>query len=100
VADQQDPPPTAVAREPADDRRPELPGRVGPGLDLGAEIGQEAGDVAADLVDAVRRVAAAVNVDQALEVGEERRFRVPDRGLERGQLLRGDGRAGCFASLA
>ena len=42
-------------------------------VDVGAEAAEERGDEAPDFVDAGLRVAAAVDADEALEVGKERR---------------------------
>ena len=61
-----------AAMERGDDRRPEAPGRIGPDLDPGAQLREERRDEQPDLVDAVGRVAPAIDVDQPLEVGAGR----------------------------
>ena len=87
VADQQDPRPAGrpveAGRRSSSRSRPDGSGR---GLDVRADVRQEAGDEPADLVDAVLRVAAAVDVDEPLEVGEEGRLRRADRVGQGGQL--------------
>jgi hypothetical protein len=70
VADEDRPRAAGLAVERADDRRREPAGRVGPRLDGGAKLGQERRDPAADLVDAGRSVAAAVDVHELREVLE------------------------------
>ncbi len=83
-------------------------GRIRANLDRRAEVGQERRHPAPDLVDAVGRVAAAVDVDQPLEVGEigrqvgrDGRPQRVELGRGRGRQRRGHGdRVGHRASLA
>ncbi len=70
VPDQQDPRRTGSTVEGRDDRVPEATGRVAAALDVRAKSGEEVGRPAADFVDALGGIAAAVDVDQALEVPE------------------------------
>ena len=77
----------------ADDRVPEPPGRVGPDARrVAPRRGQEVAGPAPDLVDARRRVAAAVDVDEALEVAQVARQVGLDRRAERLELGRRRGR--------
>ena len=80
------PAPGAPSQRP-DDRRPERarPDRAGARPRRRCSV-RNAGDEPADLVDAVGRVAAAVDVDEPLEVGEVGRLGGADGGLEGGQL--------------
>ena len=81
------------------DRRPEATGGIRPRLDARPELGQEVGDPTPDAVDAGRRIAAAVDVDETLEVGEVGRQVGADGGPQavefgRGRERRGGGRGG------
>ena len=68
VADQQDPRRASTALEGRHHRVADAAGRVRPALDRRAETAQELGGPASDLVDAIGGVAAAIDVDEALEV--------------------------------
>ena len=86
---------------------PRRPAGSGPGLDRGAELAQERGDPAADLVDAGAGIAAAVDVDefgqvfevgrqvgadraaQGVQLGGRREGRCDGRGVHGGSLCRG-----------
>ena len=97
VADEQHPRPARRPQRPVkrgDDRLPEPSGRVRPFLDPGAERAEESRDEAADLVNALGRVRAAVDVDEALEVGQIGGVVGGDGLLEGGQLLVGGAIAG------
>ena len=89
MADQQDPRGAGAALEARHHRVADAAGRVRPALDLRAETGQELGRPASDLVDAIAGVAAAIDVDEALEVAQEAReiggHRVT-QGIELGRL--------------
>ena len=94
VPDEQDPWPGArPALERADDRLAEPPCGVGPPLDASAHRLELGGDPRPDLVDALRRVAAAVDRAEPLEVGEEGRQAGLDGRLDRVELVGGDERA-------
>ena len=69
-------------------RRPAGSGRVSTSA---PELGQEVGDPAPDRVDAGRRVAAAVDVDEALEVGEVGRQVGADGGAQARRARSADG---------
>ena len=93
VPDQQDPRAVGAAREGRHDRVAEATGRVRPDLDRGPKAREELGRPAADLVDPFGRVAAAVDVDQALEVAEVAR-EVRGHGVAQGVELGGQGAGG------
>ena len=77
---------------------PRRPAGSGRRSTVGAELGQERRDPAADLVDAGRRVAPAVDVDEPLEVGEVGRQVGGDRAAQGVEL--GGRRAIAAASVA
>ena len=62
--------------------------------DLGAEVGEEPGHERRDLLDPGRGIAAAVDVHEALEIGEVGRARRRGRGLDGRQLVGRDAGAG------
>ena len=83
VADQQDPRAIGLAAEGRHDRVAEAPLGIGPDIDVGAEVRQEARRPAPDLVHALGRVRPAIDVDELLEILEVGRQVVRDRAAER-----------------
>jgi cyanophycin synthetase len=84
VADEQQPRPGAgFATEVADDRRTQALLGIGPSFDFGTDVREESSDEPTDLVDSLRRVAPAVDVDEALEIGEEGAFVSAEIRLDR-----------------
>ena len=98
VADQQDPRATGAALEGADHGAAEASVGIRPVLDPGADALHELARPAPDLVDARRDVAAAVDVHQVLEVGEEGRQVGLDGRAQRAQV--GVGRTGVVTGIA
>ena len=70
MADQEDAWRLGPAAERGHDGRPEPPGRIGTDLDPGPELVEERRDESPDLVDAVGRVAPAIDVDEPFEIGQ------------------------------
>ena len=82
VPDQQDPRAVRPCRGTSRPPCCRIARRIGPDVDLGPELGQEARGPAADLVDAVGRIRPAVDVDELLEVREVGREIRRDRGAK------------------
>ena len=80
VADQQDARAVRPAVEGGDQRGAQAAGGVRPVLDLGAQIGEERRHPAPDRVDAGRRVAPAIDVDEARQVDQVGRHVGTDHG--------------------
>ena len=92
MTDEQDPCATGPALEGADHGLAEASVGIGPVFDAGAQTLQEPTRPAPDLVNASGDVAAAVDVHQVLEVGEEGRQLAFDGGAQRSEV--GVGRTG------
>ena len=104
VADEQDPCATGPSLEGAEHGAAEASVGIGPVLDPGAEALQEPARPAPDLVDPGGDVAAAVDVHQVLEVGEEGRQLAFDGGAQGSEVSVGrtgrDGHRGQSSPLA